>query len=121
MPQWLPRFNRAVGNRVQRTWAWLVPPWAVIVHRGRKTGKVYRTPVIAFRSGTTIAVGLPYGAGADWVRNLLAEGQGGIERAGRLHRITAPRVVDTPDDEALPAAARPVARYLNVLLARIED
>lgn len=43
------RFNKAVNNPVQGLYAWIVPPWAVILHRGRRSGRAYRTPVLAFR------------------------------------------------------------------------
>jgi deazaflavin-dependent oxidoreductase (nitroreductase family) len=115
MPSWLPRYNRDFFNRVQGLWAPYVPPYAVIVHRGRKTGREYRTPVTAFRSGATIAVPLPYGTGCDWVRNLLAAGHGGVERAGRLHRISDPRIAEKPEE--IPWAIRPVSRYMRVLVA----
>ena len=44
-------FNRVANNRIQGVYAWLVPPWAVILHRGRRSGRAYRTPVLAFRDG----------------------------------------------------------------------
>ena len=44
-------FNKVVNNRIQSVYAWLVPPWAVILHRGRRSGRSYRTPVLAFNHG----------------------------------------------------------------------
>jgi hypothetical protein len=41
------RFNRAVNNPVQRQYAWLLPPWVIVCHRGRRSGRLYRTPVNA--------------------------------------------------------------------------
>ncbi len=99
----IARFNRAVTNRVQGTWAWLVPPWAVILHRGRRTGRRYRTPVIAFRHGAQLVVGLPYGENTDWVRNLLAAGGGRVVRGGRERALSDPHVVDRDE---LPVGAR---------------
>lgn len=119
LPSWLPGINKAVFNRVQGLWAPYVPPYAVIVHKGRKSGNEYRTPVTAFRSGSTIAVPLPYGERTDWARNLLAAGRGGVERLGRLHRLTGPRVVTDPAQ--LPAPLRPLTRYMKFLVADIEE
>ena len=48
------RFNKRVTNRIQGLYAWLVPPWAVILHRGRRSGRQYRTPLFAFRRGRTL-------------------------------------------------------------------
>ena len=70
----LARFNRVVTNPVQGTWAWLAPPWAVLVHRGRRSGRVYRTPVMASARGGRLRVKILYGEQSDWVRNLLAGG-----------------------------------------------
>src|SRR5947209_18069862 len=66
------RFNRAVGNPIQLTYAWLLLPWAVIEHRGRVSGRSYRTPVNGYRRGSVFAVVVFYGAGSDGSRNLVA-------------------------------------------------
>src|SRR5262249_1796055 len=51
LPRALARFNRLVTNRVLGVVAPWMPPFAVVVHRGRSSGRVYRTPVWAFRRG----------------------------------------------------------------------
>lgn len=53
------RFNKTVNNRVQGLYAWLLPPWAVILHRGRRSGRSYRTPLLAFRRDRTVGDRLP--------------------------------------------------------------
>jgi deazaflavin-dependent oxidoreductase (nitroreductase family) len=120
MPRRLRRINKAVTNRVQGVYAPYLPPLAVIVHKGRTSGREYRTPVTAFRSGDRIIVGLPYGADTDWVRNLLAAERGGVERLGRAHRIVRPRVLSSDETGDLPAAVRYAARYMDVLVADVE-
>ncbi|MFD0688316.1 nitroreductase family deazaflavin-dependent oxidoreductase [Actinomadura fibrosa] len=121
LPRSVARFNRVVTNRVQGVYAPYLPPLAVVVHRGRGSGREYRTPVVAFRSGDRLIIGLPYGTDTDWVRNLLAAGQGGIERLGRARRIARPRVVTSADGLDLPPAARHASRYMALLIADIED
>ncbi|MER7541675.1 nitroreductase family deazaflavin-dependent oxidoreductase [Actinomadura sp.] len=121
MPRWAPRFNKAVTNRIQGVYAPYVPPLAVIVHRGRRSGREYRTPVTAFRSGRRLIVGLPYGRDTDWVRNLLAEGRGGVQRMGRVRRIANPRVLTAAEAGDLPRPGRYAARWMDVLVADIED
>ena len=88
------RFNKVVTNRIQGVYAWLVPPWAVILHRGRRSGRAYRTPVLAFRQGQVLVVALLYGEESDWLRNLRAGG-GRVVRMGRTFELGEPRVVDT--------------------------
>lgn len=121
LPRPLADFNKVVTNRVLGVFAPYLPPYAMIVHRGRRSGKEYRTPVNAFRSGRRLIVGLPYGPGSDWVRNLLVEGRGGVERLGRVRRISDPRVLTSADADDLPPAARYAARYMDLLVADIED
>jgi deazaflavin-dependent oxidoreductase (nitroreductase family) len=92
MPVQLPRrlaaFNRLVTNPIQGTYAWLILPWAVLIHRGRRSGRLYRTPVMARRQGDQLRVAVLYGPQSDWVRNLLAAGQGQVIRAGRTYPLT---------------------------------
>ena len=88
----LARFNRVVTNPIQRLWAGRLPPFAIIEHTGRKTGRRYRTPVSAFVKGDSVTIRLPYGTERDWVRNLVAAGGGVIQRRGRRVRVTEPEV-----------------------------
>ena len=67
-------FNRRVTNRIQGLYAWLLPPWAVILHRGRRSGRLYRTPLFAFRRDGTLVIALLYGEESDWLGNLRAGG-----------------------------------------------
>src|SRR5438132_14236082 len=89
------RFNKLINNRVQGIYAWLLPPWAVILHRGRRSGRPYRTPLLAFKRDGRLIIALLYGEESDWLRNLRAGG-GQVVRAGRTYEIVGqPRVVDT--------------------------
>ena len=103
------RFNKRVTNRIQGLYAWLVPPWAVILHRGRRSGRRYRTPLFAFRRGRTLVIALLYGQESDWLRNLRAGG-GHVVRAGRTFTVRAPKVVDTSGAGLILARLSPPAR-----------
>ena len=70
------------------------PIFAVVEHRGRKTGCVYRTPVAARRSGDEFIIALAFGAQVDWYRNLVAAGGGTIHWRGDVYSVTAPERVD---------------------------
>jgi deazaflavin-dependent oxidoreductase (nitroreductase family) len=97
------RFNKLVTNRIQGLYAWLVPPWAVVLHCGRRSGRRYRTPLFAFRCDRTLVVALLYGQQSDWLRNL-RHGGGHVVRAGRTFTVAPPEIVDT--SEARPLLAR---------------
>lgn len=108
------RFNKVVNNRFQGMYAWLVPPWAVIVHRGRRSGRTYRTPVLAFRHEQTLVVALLYGEESDWVRNLRAAGGGRVVRRGRTFELVGPRVVDTSTAAELERLSPPARAYCRL-------
>jgi deazaflavin-dependent oxidoreductase (nitroreductase family) len=88
------RFNKRVTNRIQGLYAWLLPPWAVILHHGRRSGRLYRTPLFAFRRDRTLVIALLYGHESDWLRNLQSGG-GHVIRGGRTFTLRPPEVVDT--------------------------
>ena len=112
----LAQFNRLAFNRVVRTFAGRrLSPVAVVVHRGRRSGRRYRTPVLAFGIDGGYVVALFYGADRDWVRNVLAAGACTLERGGRRVELTAPRMLDADDGMALlPLPMRPALRLLRV-------
>ena len=112
----LARFNRRLFNPVVRTFAGRRgSPVAVVVHRGRRTGRRYRTPALAFRADDGYVIALFYGSDRDWVRNVLAAGSCTLERGGRQVELTAPRMLDISDGVTLvPAPMRPALRLLRV-------
>jgi deazaflavin-dependent oxidoreductase (nitroreductase family) len=121
LPRGLARFNKRVTNRVQGVWAPWLPPWAVIVHKGRKSGREFQTPVLALRSGDQLCVVLFYGAEADWLRNVLAAGRAGVRRAGRTATLTNPRVLDGNDPSLSPVLRRVAGSGRQVLVGDLGD
>lgn len=111
----LARFNRDAANPVVRLIAGQLPPLAIVLHRGRTTGRSFATPVLAFRTPDGLVVAVLYGTVSDWVRNLQASGGGQVKRRGRIHSYRDPRLVSR--DEALklvPGALRVPFRALGV-------
>lgn len=89
---------------------------AIVHHVGRRSGTPYATPVIAHQSDQGVVIPLPYGTDVDWLRNLLAAGQGVVEVEGRSLNVDEPAVVDLADMiESLPA---PMARTVRFNGAR---
>ena len=114
IPRFMRRVNRAFTNPVLGTVAWLVPPLAVVHHVGRKSGRPYRTPVVAIRSRDGFVIPMTYGRDVDWARNMLHAGGCELERLGRRVRLRNPRIVDLRSAEAhLPPIARPFFRAAN--------
>src|SRR5262245_28448427 len=102
-------FNKRITNRIQGLYAWLLPPWAVVLHRGRQSGRHYRTPLFAFRRDRTLVIALLYGQESDWLRNLRAGG-GQVVRVGRTYAVGPPEVVDTSESDPLLQRLSPSAR-----------
>ena len=71
------------------------PLWAVVHHRGRKSGTAYDTPVavVPTTSADVILIGLPWGPKTNWARNIVAAGGAPITWKGRMQQTTAPRIV----------------------------
>jgi deazaflavin-dependent oxidoreductase (nitroreductase family) len=78
----------------------LLPFWGVVRHEGRKSGRIYSTPVVARRTADGFAIPLAFGEGADWCRNLLAKGRGVMRWSGAEYPVFDPKVVGR--EEALP-------------------
>jgi len=113
LPRAITRFNRSFLNRLLGPAARYLPAFGVVVHRGRNTGRVYRTPVNIFRQPDGYVIALTYGVG-DWVRNVLAAGECTLETRGRSYRMTQPRLVHDEQRRAVPAILRFVGAVGNV-------
>jgi deazaflavin-dependent oxidoreductase (nitroreductase family) len=105
-PRWVARANKAGLNRVTKFIAPWAPGWAVVVHRGRKSGKTFRTPLWAFRRGDGYVIALTYGSTADWVRNVLAAGGCELEARRRHYQVSNPRVYRDENATDMPAFIR---------------
>ena len=89
------RFNKYIFNRITLTFAESeIGPFSVIYHTGRRSGRIYRTPVLATFIDKAIIIPLSYGENVDWLRNVLA--QGGCEIIRKNQRMLAknPEVID---------------------------
>ena len=112
LPDRLARFNRRVSNPIMRTYAGRVPGLAIVEHRGRKTGRVHRTPVNAFRTSDGFAIALTYGPDRDWVRNVWQEGGCTLVRHGRRIALHEPEIIE--GTALLPGLVRAALRVLGV-------
>ena len=92
-PRFMRRVNRAFTNPALGTVAWLLPPLAVIHHTGRKSGRRYRTPVVAFPTATGFVIPMTYGRDVDWACNLVKARGGELVRLGRRFTLRNPRIV----------------------------
>lgn len=93
------------------------PVWAMLRHRGRKSGIEREVPVAVIATDEAFVIGLPWGPRTNWARNVLAAGGATIRWKGREHVVTSPRLVER--STALAAARGPLR--FAVSRAPIED
>jgi deazaflavin-dependent oxidoreductase (nitroreductase family) len=89
-----------------------LPAFGILTYRGRRTGRIYRTPVNVFRRGDAYFFFLTYGSDAQWVKNVLAAGSCSIETRGRVVELVDPELVVDPE-------LRPAPRLVRFLERRI--
>jgi deazaflavin-dependent oxidoreductase (nitroreductase family) len=114
IPISLGKFNKRVTNRLMIRRA-NRPPFAAIRHRGRTSGREYRIPLNAFPRGSEVVFALTYGSGADWVKNVLADGRATLEYGGEELELVGPRIVDRVHAiDAFPGYIRSATKLIGV-------
>ena len=111
--RWVAAFNLAVTNRVTSRFAARLPGFGILTHVGRKSGKLYRTPVNVFRATEGFLIALTYGRESLWVRNVLAAGGCELETRHVLYQLSAPTVVHDPARRRFPLFVRIVLRLIG--------
>jgi deazaflavin-dependent oxidoreductase (nitroreductase family) len=113
-PRWLARFNLHVTNRILCPLALYLPGMGVIVHAGRKTQRVHRTPVLIFRQGNRFVIALTYGRESEWVRNLIVQNGCVLETQGKSLQLTSPYLYRDDKRRAMPGFVRFMLGLMNV-------
>src|SRR2546426_1415068 len=87
------RFNplvlRLAGTR-------FLPLYGVVQHRGRRSGKTFRTPVVVRPTGDGFIVPMPWGERTDWYRNVRAADGCVLRWKGRDYPVVQPELIDDP-------------------------
>jgi len=86
--------SKKVMNPMQMRFAGTPGAYASIVrHRGRISGAEYATPVGVVADGDAFLVALPYGARAQWLRNVLAAGSATLVHEGTTYQVDRPELI----------------------------
>ncbi|HYZ67029.1 MAG TPA: nitroreductase family deazaflavin-dependent oxidoreductase [Mycobacterium sp.] len=118
-PVAVENFQVKYVNPVIKPLARFLPGMATIEHRGRKSGKPYKTVVSAFRKGNTIAIALGHGK-TDWVKNVLAAGEADLHFTRKDVHLVNPRIVPAGSGaDGLPFMARVQAGRMAIFVADI--
>jgi len=97
IPRTIARLNRAGLNRLTRRFAGRIPPFTLVSHTGRASGKTYTVPLMAFRDGDRWVIALTYGETTDWQKNIQAGGPATITVRGVTMPITGLHTADRQD------------------------
>jgi deazaflavin-dependent oxidoreductase (nitroreductase family) len=111
--RWVAAFNLAVTNRITSRFAARLPGFGILTHVGRKSGKLYRTPVNVFRVPEGFLIALTYGRESEWVKNVLAAGGCELETRGLRYLISAPTIVQDSTGRRFPSPVRIVLRLIG--------
>lgn len=117
---------------IRRGWLWLlrntlnrvtvrlaqaaIGPFSLVRHVGRKSGRVYRTPLLLARLDGGFVAELTYGPGVAWYRNVVAAGGCTVVDRGVEYPIDRIEVLDTA--AGLRAFGNPAALVLRLLRRR---
>ena len=114
LPRSVAKANRFIANPVVRLFAGRLPGFAIVGHRGRRSGREYATPINIFRVESGFMAALTYGPASDWVKNMTAAGGGTIRHRGREIQVGAPIPVSTAEGmAAMPPVVRRMLRATN--------
>jgi deazaflavin-dependent oxidoreductase (nitroreductase family) len=100
-----PRYMRTAG----RPGAYA----GIIEHRGRVSGKTYRTPVGIRKTDDGFVVALPYDTRPDWIRNVLAAGRAVVTVEGETAEVEDPEVL--PISWAMPFFSQREQKKMGVI------
>lgn len=98
-----PRRGRGEVSQLRRWWLWLlkntlnrltirmarrgVGPFSLVRHVGRKSGRVYETPIIVARISEGFIAELTYGENVSWYQNAVAAGGCDLIVNRVIHRV----------------------------------
>jgi deazaflavin-dependent oxidoreductase (nitroreductase family) len=114
IPRVVGKWNKAGLNRLTRHVAPWMPGFGVVVHRGRRSGRRYQTPVNVFPAGDGYVLALTYGPDADWVKNVMAAGGCELRTRGQVVELGSPRLFHDESRSGIRPLERQVLRALNV-------
>ena len=68
--------------------------FAILSHTGRKSGKLYRIPIIAEPIENGFVIALTYGKKVDWYENVKAEGGCSLYWKNKEYKLINPEFID---------------------------
>jgi deazaflavin-dependent oxidoreductase (nitroreductase family) len=110
--RWLAEINIVLTNPITSLFAGWLPGFGILTHVGRKSRKVYGTPVNVFRAPNGFTIALTYSSQSEWAKNVLAASGCELKTRGEKYHLSAPKVVRDPTRQRFPF---PVRVWLRVV------
>lgn len=89
--------------------------FAILIHTGRKSGKLYSIPVISEPMDNGFVFALTYGRKVDWWANVMANGGCSLLWKRKEYQLTSPEWLDIETGlSAFPAFFRPALRMAKI-------
>jgi deazaflavin-dependent oxidoreductase (nitroreductase family) len=107
----LARMNRVGLNRITKHISGWMPGFGIVIHKGRKSGRTFRTPLNVFRTDDGFVFALTYGPDTDWVKNVVAAGGCELVTRRRHYELVDPRIVHDVTRKHMPRI------FVNQILA----
>ena len=107
-------FTMTFVNPVTRRFAGWLPGFAILTHPGRRSGRMYHTPINVFRRGEHSLFALTYGSDVDWVKNVLAAGGCTMRTRGHDVRLVEPELIVDHGLRLMPSPVRWMGRLNRV-------
>src|SRR5579872_1621532 len=111
--RWLAKINIAFTNRITSLFAGWLPGFGILTHVGRKSGKLYGTPINVFRAPNGFIIALTYTSQSEWVKNVLAAGGCELKNRGNKYQLSARKVVRDPTRQRFPIPVRVALRIVG--------
>jgi len=111
--RWVAGFNLAVTNRITSRFADRMPGFGILTHVGRKSGRVYHTPVNVFRAPDGFFIALTYGRESEWVKNVVAAGGCQLETRGVVYQLIRPTIVSDRTRRRFPPIVRTILAIIG--------
>jgi deazaflavin-dependent oxidoreductase (nitroreductase family) len=86
-------------------------PFSTIRHVGRKSGRLYETPVILAKVPEGFIAELTYGERVDWYRNVLAAGRCVVVHHGQEYQVSS--IEPCPAEQGRAAYSTPFKQVLK--------
>jgi deazaflavin-dependent oxidoreductase (nitroreductase family) len=107
-------FATHVVNRLTRHFVHRLPGFALISHRGRKSGEIHRTPMNVFRDGDDYVFALTYSSDVHWVKNIMASGEADLRIGDNTIHLTDPKLFVDPKRRFIPFPVRTMLGIMRV-------